>query len=106
MEKELESERVTIGVLKAKLEVQAAENDGSSSAQSKESAEVLRLQEEIQRLQDRYSEILQQEERRRNEHVEAAKRETADLQTHLQKLLADHEEEKLVRNKILVILKL
>lgn len=98
LEKELESERMTIGVLKAKLEVQTAENDGNSE-QSKESAEVLRLQEEMQRLQDRYNDILQQEERRRIEHVEAAKRETSELQAHLQKLLADHEEEKLRWNK-------
>jgi chromosome segregation ATPase len=98
LEKELESERMTIGVLKAKLEVQAAESDGSN-AQSKESAEVLRLQEEMQRLQDRYNDMLQQEEKRRVEHVEAAKRETSELQTHLQKLLADHEEEKLRWNK-------
>ena len=99
LEKELESERMSIGVLKAKLEVQAAENDGTTSAQSKESAEVMRLQEEMQRLQERYNEMLQLEERRRTEHVEAARRETADIQTHLQKLLADHEEEKLRWNK-------
>lgn len=99
LENELESERMTIGVLKAKLEVQAAENDGSTSAQSKESAEVLRLKEEVERIQERYNEMLQQEERRRNEHVDAAKRETVELQTHLQKLLADHEEEKLRWNK-------
>lgn len=95
----MENERLNIGVLKAKLEVQAAENDGSANAQSKESAEVLRLQEEIQHLQDRYNEMLQQEERRRSEHVEAAKRDLVDLQAHLQKVLADHENEKLRWNK-------
>jgi phage host-nuclease inhibitor protein Gam len=99
LEKELENERMTVSVLKAKLDVQAAENDGTATAQAKESAEVLRLQEEMQRLQDRCNDIIQQEERRRTEHVEAAKREIADLQVHVQKILADHEEEKLRWNK-------
>jgi regulator of replication initiation timing len=43
--------------------------------------------------------MLQQEERRRSEHVEAAKRDLVDLQAHLQKVLADHENEKLRWNK-------
>lgn len=98
LENELENERMTIGVLKAKLEVQAAENDGPN-AKTKENAEVLRLQEEMQRMQDRHNDMIQQEERRRNEHVEAAKRETSELRTHMQKIQADHEDEKLRWNK-------
>ncbi|KAI6221970.1 Non-specific serine/threonine protein kinase [Aphelenchoides fujianensis] len=93
LEKELENEKTAASLLRAKLDLQQSEGA------AKEGAEVERLQDELQKMQDRFNDLLQQEEHRRLAEVEAHKRETADLQERIQKLHADHEDEKLRWNR-------
>ncbi|KAI6185487.1 Non-specific serine/threonine protein kinase [Aphelenchoides besseyi] len=96
LEKELENERTALSILRAKLDVQQSEG---LSAAAKEGAEVQRLQEELQRMQERHNDTMQQEERRRVAEVEAQKRENENLHERIQKLLADHDAEKLRWNR-------
>lgn len=65
MEKELQEERVAKSLLEAKL--------GSEGGGASESEEVARLNEELKRLQSRFGEALQLEEKRRVETSEQIK---------------------------------
>ena len=101
-EKELESERTTGAVLRARLDVQSAgggnANDETSertNESAQRNAEIERLQAEIERVHERFNERIAQEERRRASDVGSQRRENAELSERITKQQSEHEADRL-----------
>ncbi|KAI1721015.1 protein kinase domain-containing protein [Ditylenchus destructor] len=111
IEKELDSEKVAKALLEAKLSntqshTTEEQKDGKIGEESDTNEQVERLNEELGKLRNRFSEQLQLEERRRMESTEQWEKQVDELQALLeeqqiamQKLKGDYEEDKILWNK-------
>lgn len=95
-EKELESERTTSALLRAKIGTDDADRSIEGvDENAQRHAEVERLQSELERLRERFNELIAQEEARRTNDVEAQRREYAELSERMLKQMAQHDVERL-----------